>query len=79
MDISNGTRMSWLMKKNEYKKSRETVPLNETQQSAMYFLEKVTFSLKNATFVLKNVTFSPKRMYLFHEKNLTSSRISNSL
>ena len=27
MDISNGTRMNWLMKKTGYKKSRETVPL----------------------------------------------------
>jgi len=37
MDISNGTRMNWLMKKTGYKKSRETVPLRDTSMRFLMF------------------------------------------
>jgi len=38
MDISNGTRMNWLMKKTGYKKSRETVPLKGMELTLIYSL-----------------------------------------
>jgi len=50
MDISNGTRMNWLMKKTGYKKSRETVPLKDPWEICQKFLHCTDFSIKGGIY-----------------------------
>ena len=47
MDISNGTRMNWLMKKTGYKKSHETVPLKFSLKRWHVFKKSFPLMLSN--------------------------------
>ena len=47
MEISNWTRINWLMKKTGYKKSRETVPLKLLETN--YYVSTVDLKAKFAS------------------------------
>ena len=68
LDISNGTRMNWLMKKTGYKKSRETVPLN-----AAIRLEQCP-TIKVHTVNSEELNFISLEIFLWVFQNLTQTK-----